>query len=327
MEGVENATWSIGTSNNKRTYSETHKWLDSVTYVWGSKYVESQPIAIGAYKYDFSCLIPANVPYTLEGEYGYVRFKVDANLDIPWARDLHSEKAFTVMRQDDLNLFPLLKIPVEVEESVVFCTCWCNSDPFVMTLQVPKQGYALGEEIEVHVSLVNKSTIKVFSTTLKLERVFKYITGEHSIEECKEIVSKSCRGVDAGQRITFDKRIMIPTNAYTSTDNYCRIFKVMYRIELKVSSDSCSAPILHLPITVGTIGFRAVQTVQTVQPSAPAEDSMPIETYRPVPASAPVPVRENLDLRKEIIKARKFLVIPNLIFFSAPSYNELVLEG
>lgn len=301
MEGVERAGWSRGSGKDKKIYINKNNFLESVTYFWGSKTAESQQIAIGVYKYDFSCLIPANAPYSLEGRHGFVRFKVDANLDIPWAIDLNSEVAFSVMRQDDLNLFPYLKNPVEVEELEVFCTWTCNSDPVILTLQSPKQGYGVGEEIPVRASMVNKSTIKIYRTTLTLERLFKSSVGENFIEECVQISQKECRGVDAGERTTFNERFVIPRNAYTSTDKFCHIFKVMYRIELKVFTDSDESK-LHLPITVGNIGFR---DVQTAQPSAPVEQVVPVESFTPVPASAPVEVREDLDLRKKTNKKRK----------------------
>lgn len=64
---------------------------------------------------------------------------------------------------------------MEIEELAAFCRFSCNSKPLIITVKLPHQGYAFGEEIPIHVSLDNKSTVKVYSTTLKLERVFQYI--------------------------------------------------------------------------------------------------------------------------------------------------------
>lgn len=290
MEGVGKAKWTVG-SRRTTTFKEKDRFFDTITYLLGSKNADSQQIAIGVYNYPFSCLIPSTVPYTFEGNYGFVRFKVDANLDIPWAKDLHSEMAFTVMRYDDLNLIPLLKNPVEVEESKVFCTFLCNTKPFAMTLQLPKQGYALGEVVPVRVTLVNESSVNVTGTTLNLERVFKYCAMTYSKEDCELVMSKSCRGVDAGQRITFDEQFVIPLNAYTSNDNFCKVLKIMYRVELHATTGRCATPIiaitdlclrplfasisdtfltprLYLPITVGNIGFTDEKTHQL--PSAPS---------------------------------------------------------
>lgn len=325
MEGVGEVKWTSGSGRGKKTRSAKHRFYNSETYLFGSKSAENEQIAFGVYNYDFSCLIPANVPYTIERKHGHIRFKVLASLDIPWASDLESESTFKVERHEDLNLFPRLKNPMEIEELAAFCRFSCNSKPLIITVKLPHQGYAFGEEIPIHVSLDNKSTVKVYSTTLKLERVFQYIAEPFSKEECEDIDLQPCSGVEAGQQAIINKRFVIPTNVYASNDKFCKVLKVIYRFELTVFSDTCMKPKFYFPITVRKVGFR---NVQNFPPSAPLEDAVAIETFTAIPAipaSAPAAIHEDLDLRKRVNKRKSFFMITN--FISAPSYKDLVSEG
>lgn len=296
MEGIAKAKWSNGSGRSRSTYSEKDHFLNSVTYLLGSWNGESIPIAFGVHKYNFSCLIPPNVPYTMEGKHGHVRFRIDANLDIPWHSDLHTDAAFTVMRRDDLNLFPLLKYPVTVEEVKTFCAFSCNPNNLIVTLQLPKQGFAVGETIPIQVSLDNESTVKILRTVLSLKRTFLYCAEGHTKKECEGIVHQSCRGVDAGQQVTFQELFVIPTSAYTSTDKYCIVFKIMYGLELLVFADSCSPDqTLYAPITIGTFG---IQTERPVQRPTTIERAIAIDV--PIAPSAPATTSHIIDLRKKM---------------------------
>lgn len=292
MEGVGEAKWSTDNGNRRKTYSDREWFLNSLTYLFGSKNADSIRIPVGVHNYEFSCRIPPSVPYTLEAKHGYIRYRVDANLDIPWARDVHTEAAFTVMDRSDLNLSPHLKNPVAVEQVKVFCRFLCDSNPFIMTLLLPKQGYAVGEVIPMHVSLINKSSTKVRSTNLQVERAFIFVADGHRNIMCSIIGEKTCRGVSARQEVTFDEQFMIPKNAYTTIDKYCKVFKVKYRIILYASTCSCSTAELYLPITIGTIGFRNEQPY--VQPSAPVERVSPTDIFA-FQSTAPISTRGNLD--------------------------------
>lgn len=320
MEGVAKAKWSSGSGRSRRTYSEKDHFLNSVTYLLGTWNGESIPIAFGVHKYNFSCFIPPNVPYTMEGKHGHVRFRIDANLDIPWHSDLHADAAFTVMRRDDLNLFPLLKYPVSVEEVQIFCSFLCNLNPFIMTLRMSKQGYAVGETIPIQVSLNNGSTVAILRTVLSLQRTFLYCAEGHTKKECEVIVGQSCRGVDAGQQVTFNELFIIPSSAYTSTDKYCKVFKIFYGIELIVFTDLCSSDqILYAPITIGTFG---IQTERPVQLPTPIQRAIEIDV--PIAPSVPATNSHNIDLRK--ITNTFFIIFYYLKYSTAPSYNEVVSD-
>jgi Arrestin (or S-antigen), N-terminal domain len=55
--------------------------------------------------------------FSVEGKFGFVRYKVEVHLDIPLESKMTTEKSFIVMRHEDLNNFPELRLPNEVEET------------------------------------------------------------------------------------------------------------------------------------------------------------------------------------------------------------------
>ena len=67
----------------------------------------------GEHSFPFSMMLPNHLPSSFEGQYGYVRYTVEATLD-PLLKDDHEVKAdFTVLLHLDLNLDPLNRVSIE----------------------------------------------------------------------------------------------------------------------------------------------------------------------------------------------------------------------
>ena len=64
----------------------------------------------GDYSYPFQFLIPnINVPTSVEGRYGYVRYWLKGIVDRPWRFDITTKAAFTMLEYVDINT-PLLLV-------------------------------------------------------------------------------------------------------------------------------------------------------------------------------------------------------------------------
>ena len=61
----------------------------------------------GTHTYDFQIELPASLPSTFEGGYGYVRYFCKATIDKPWKFDHDVKVPFTVLSILDLNLQPI----------------------------------------------------------------------------------------------------------------------------------------------------------------------------------------------------------------------------
>lgn len=128
----------------------------------------------GTHRFDFACQLPPLLPASFEGSKGNIRYKVEACLDVPWGFDKEFDLSFTVVRNDDLNLQPELKIPSQGEEITRFCCLFCESEPLLMTVSIPFSGYAPGQNINVTVTYNNKSDVEVQHTRICLKRTVEF---------------------------------------------------------------------------------------------------------------------------------------------------------
>lgn len=147
----------------------------------GSKGADPTEIQAGTYIYDFEHRLPRNIPYSVEGVYGFVKYFVMATLDLPWdIYDKNVTKPFIVNRYEDLNYMSGMRDPREVitrkeidSPSWIF---WKGATGHV-TIKgtIPQCGYAIGERIPVDVEINNQSTVEIENVTLSLQNVSSYV--------------------------------------------------------------------------------------------------------------------------------------------------------
>jgi hypothetical protein len=79
-------------SDGSGTYTDCEKYFEKYLKVFGGRgYTEV--LQSGEHYFQFSMILPNNLPSSFEGKYGYVRYRVKATLDRPWKLD-YKEKAF-----------------------------------------------------------------------------------------------------------------------------------------------------------------------------------------------------------------------------------------
>lgn len=132
-------------------------------------------MASGTYNYEFSCQLPARLPATFRASHGSITYDVEAVLDIPWAFDKQFKLEFTVVRHDDLNNQPGLRIPIKSEEIRRSCCLFWETEPLIMTVTLPCSGFALGQAIPVSIDLVNKSNVDVNRVEIVLKRIIRFV--------------------------------------------------------------------------------------------------------------------------------------------------------
>lgn len=96
-------------------------------------------------------------------------------LDHPLSVDTQLKLDFTVVRNDDLNVRPELKVPCVREEIKTFKSFFRKSDEFNMIVTIPQSGYVPGQNIPVTINYINKSSVKVERTKICLKKIIRYI--------------------------------------------------------------------------------------------------------------------------------------------------------
>lgn len=276
MEGVAKAEARSTNQWCNTTYTERECPVKLITYLFGARNAESKALTIGVHSYAFCRMIPPSAPYSVEGKHGYIRYSVDANLDIPHGFDSYAEKPFTVCRTEDLNLYSNYGSPVIFEKVKNVCSLSLCSKPLIMRMKLPKQRFAVGEMIPVNILLVNGSSIDISDTTLTLVRIFSYYAKSHNSHETAQMDVKKLQGVKRGQRATFDTELIVSHNLLPTSDR-SRVFKVFYRLELRAGADTCgSKPTIYAPIVIGHDTAPRAENAATSIPLSPFAPTAPL---------------------------------------------------
>lgn len=226
--------------------------------------------------YDFEHRLPRNIPYSIDGVYGFVKYFVTATLDLPWEmNDKYVTKPFTVRRYEDLNYMSGMRDPREVitrkeidSPSWIF---WKGATGFVMIKgSIPKCGYGLGEKIHVDVEINNQSTVEIENVSLSLLNIGSYVCQtpwakmEKSTQlKLSEVVAK---GVKAGYTAKIKEQLLVPENASITSVMYCNVFQISYHVQVSIKFRKWNNNVLlNIPVYIGSVGLQPVEQRKSVR--------------------------------------------------------------
>lgn len=270
MEGKSAVEWTESAGKSSRTFRGEEKHFYIVTYLFGQKDDEPMEVPVGIHTYKFNCPLPPELPYSVEGEFGHIRYKVDAMLDIQWSLlDLHAKVPFTVSRLEDLNVFPELKLAQEVEENKKFCWGICDSNPLLIKIRLPKSGYALGENIVMTFEYNNMSKHSVDRTAIVLIQKEKFICTDPVRKDRSkktQVVATAAKGVGKNSSVKFEHALEIPQILMITNRRYSQVFQITYELKITVVTDGCSSsPVLKIPVTIGSVSIRDIPSISINQ--------------------------------------------------------------
>ncbi|KAJ6636592.1 Arrestin domain-containing protein 3 [Pseudolycoriella hygida] len=213
----------------------------------------------GEYIYTFSCALPVDLPTSVEGDTGHIRYCVIVNLDRPMWPDQEFEECFTVLKPVNLNDNIALRYPLvkEARKTFFICCllCCCETSPVFITARIPVSGYTPGQTIELSININNKSDQKFEEFVVLIVKHIQYHTYANSSRttfDTIELEEQRCLGCNTNQSQSRTVNITVPPVPPTdeSTSN---IVKVSYLLRIKGCADCCREdPVLDLPITIGT---------------------------------------------------------------------------
>lgn len=172
--GVARCRWIDNRSKRAREYEGKEVYMLQKIYGKGSKGGPDIVMPSGTHRYDFSCLLPSSLPASLETSHGSIRYMVKSVIDIPWKIDKEFKVQFNVARNDDINEFPKLTLPLQIEQNKRFFCLFCKPKPLKMTVTLPHSGYKPGQNIHLSVYYVNMSNAVVDSTRITLKRLIHF---------------------------------------------------------------------------------------------------------------------------------------------------------
>lgn len=250
VTGVSHVKWTEGGGRSSVTYQGESNVFNAVNYFFGKENGEPIEVSAGVHHYKFACRIPKNAPGSVEGKFGYIRYKAAVNLEIPYMPDMNSEVPFTVVRYEDLNMYPELKIANEVEEVKTFCCFICETDPVMVKISTQQSGYVAGDKIAVSVELFNRSSVEFIKSMISLNRVetfYSFSPLEKSKKFSMPVTAIFGKGVAAKKNNKFQEVLQVPQNLAVSNDRFCDVFQITYEIKFFMKPNQKSS---HVEATV-----------------------------------------------------------------------------
>ncbi|KAL7040027.1 hypothetical protein ACKWTF_000224 [Chironomus riparius] len=249
---------SIFTSK-KVVHESVEILLDSTTYFFGELYGQDIQINQGIHQYNFECQLPDNLPYTLDMKYGSVAYYTESVLENSFGPYKTVRKTFTIVRFDDLNLFPELRKVRNIERVVTFGFALWKSKPLVMNAIISCTGFAVGQNVPVTIEYKNNSNVEILRSKVTLLRRVTYTSHDPIAKkvENEKIFVAYAAGVKQGESKSFNVKFYIPLSMKSSNRRYCPIIAIDYAIEVigEVNGYHRNLTILF-PITIASLPLR-----------------------------------------------------------------------
>lgn len=244
-------------------------------------------MSIGTKLHEFSFHLPPTLPASFEGRFGCIQYHIEAVLYTPANLNKEYKLPFTVVRYDNLNKQPDLKLPVNIKETETFCFLCCRSEPMTMNVTLPYSGFTTSQRIPVTVNYVNKSDVEIIRTSISLYRKTKYTSTTPKIktktEEEKMAETFDYDGLGAIENTSFTKTLLMPQILPNSNVEFCKTVQISYEVRVRAETAGFSFDVATtIPITIGTVPLKFDDAPLNVSEISPFMD-----------ASAPPP-----DIRK-----------------------------
>lgn len=108
--GNAECLWTENSGDKRMAYRGKECYLSTRIYFIGKE--DGEPITLNpdVYKYDFSCQLPEDLPTSMEGTFGSIRYAAIVTINVPIWPDKVYRAGFTVIRAVNLNEMFELKV-------------------------------------------------------------------------------------------------------------------------------------------------------------------------------------------------------------------------
>lgn len=274
FHGEANVFLSAGKQRTKRPVnSETY--IDLVATLFGKapeQTGENPVLTPGEYSFPFQFHTPTqNLPTSVEGSFGHVRYWLKASIDRPWRFDITTKSVFTVIEYVDINTDPQLLRPCQVEEQEQYGFA-CFSGPISVTVQTDRRGYCPGESVAISAFINNQSSSHVDGVEILLLQTSIYTVklGKH-LKRVVEKVAKVKKDEIRGGGDHHLELVPFPIPSLPPTMKSCNCIKISYELKfiVQVAGGLSKDLTVTIPITIGSVPYRPPSLFPEVEPSAP----------------------------------------------------------
>lgn len=262
IEGLAHCSWRETSSETRDGKTEDvdvmftgdHKYFDYRIILVEEP--EKFKIPPGLHSYRFQYILPMEIPASIEGVHGHVRYTVKANIDIPWGLDITRTEQVTVVPYVDLNRINEAQQRFMIEKDKTVGILCCTSGKIVVTVTAPKSGFVIGETGIYEILIENSSNISIYETVIKLTKSTIFTSNfphtERKITSSELHKTVFTDQVESRTNRTLTASILIPTTEPSTTDQNA-IIMIKYKIQVCVKLSGAHFNMdMERPIVIGT---------------------------------------------------------------------------
>ncbi|KAG4068171.1 hypothetical protein HA402_001596 [Bradysia odoriphaga] len=269
IEGYAKCKWTEtkGSGRHRRTviYSGREDYLNTVKYLMGNYNGVDTELSAGFHQFNFSCVLPFNLPTSFESKYGHIRYQIKVEFERPWKLDLNYSFGFTVIKVYDLNYdTPAIRAPLKAETTKSFYM-GLSSKAVYLSAEIPARGFVAGQSVPITIFTNNESNIDVKEIKVSLKKVIHYNSQTPRTKTRERVESTSeirHSGVLRKSKENTVVNLFFPAVPPTNITS-CSIIQVTYLIQIvaKVGGMHFS-PLVRLPVTIGTVPLQNQTPIQ-----------------------------------------------------------------
>ncbi|KAK9505992.1 hypothetical protein O3M35_008011 [Rhynocoris fuscipes] len=239
-------------------YSGRERYVNYEFFIVGGDH--SKISIAGGYEqaYPFYIDIPAGIPSSFRGKYGYIRYTITARLVKNWIFDTKEKIPIEVYSPKDLNCYPSAGLPVNRKEEKTFFTVFHSTQgPLIMNASLPQTGFVTEQDIPLTVQIINNSSLNVDSIEVKIMKVTQWkvhLPRSDSRNVKTELANRILPGVSINETKKF-LEIFNCGHFYIPNLDACSIINESFYIKVKACVHSIyrKGIKIKIPIMFGTV--------------------------------------------------------------------------
>ncbi|CAH2316819.1 Hypothetical predicted protein [Pelobates cultripes] len=231
----------------------------------------------GEHTFQFQFLLPTSAPTSFEGPFGKVIHQVKAVIETrKLSKDYKCNKLFYILRPLDLNEIPEIEQLSCSTATKKFNYLLVKSGQITLKVTSNLRGYIVGQAIQIHTDLENKSGRDTGPIVASLIQKVAY-KSKRCVYDLRTIAEVEGSTVKAWKHGVWDEQILVPPLPQSILHG-CNLIHIDYYLQVSVKNPEVS---VILPIYIGNIPVNLSrlaprlsisQSPAPVVPSAPPQD-------------------------------------------------------
>ena len=267
LSGLGNVHWTERKPKTRKSsdgqtnehYYETVHYKNHEEYITDKFLLHQGPLGAGKHNFSFSFVLPPKLPCSFEGQYGHVRYFIEAKLSRSgfFTFDKRQKQFITINSICDLNSTPGAEKPQTNSNTKTFGVLFWKSEPLSTTLTIPRYGFTSGENIPISAIIENQSNRKMNQTKALLYQkvTFRATNGTKDTEIIVREIRKN--GLGAHSFDSWEGESMLIPAIPPSGLGGCRIIDISYRLEFVVVPGGIGYDLsVSVPIMIGNIPLK-----------------------------------------------------------------------